>query len=357
LQALAVRAVSANESAMRKHRQLTLYRFGTLLGFAVLSLSAAAQTNFGSVNLGNSESVTVAVPMASAATLSSIAVVTRGTPNLDFTNAGGGSCATGTAYAANASCTVSVTFSPKHVGTRYGAVVLADASGNILGTGYLQGMGAGPQTTFLPATQSANPNSLGAPFSIGVAVDGNGNLYITETANATVQKGTLQLNGSFDWSTIGSGFNLPEAIAVDGAGNVYVIDIRNGTSVALYKETLSGDNYVQSMIASGFSAPIAMVVDGAGNVYVIDQGMDFVTEGIDIPTAVYKEALQPDGSYVQAAIGSGWIFPSSLAVDGAGNVYVIDGGSVEDGGNVPAGVYKETLQPDGSYTQASIGSG
>ena len=332
--------------------------FAALLGLAVIPLPATAQINLGSVSIGGSKTAAVTVSIANAGTLGSIAVVTQGVPDLDFANANSGTCTAGTAYAANATCTVGVIFSPKYPATRYCAVVLADASGNVLGTTYLQGAGIGPQATFLPATQSVLPNSAGIPFNLGFAVDGSGNVYVTYGSNGGVSKGTLQPNGSFDWASIGSGLNYPLELALDAAGNVYVLEgPSNGASMAVYKETLSGGSYTQSMIAEGFPPTLTMTVDEIGNVYIPAQGEDNGTTGIDIPTSVYKEALQPDGSYVQTTIGSGWISLGSLAVDGSGNVYVPDSGSVPSGGNIPAAVYKESLQPDGSYIQTKVGSG
>jgi large repetitive protein len=342
---------------MRRQNSLQALRIAALLGLAFISVPATAQTNLGSVNIGDSKTATVTVSIANSGTLASVDVVTQGVPDLDFANANVGSCATGTAYIANATCTVSVIFSPKSAATHYGAVVLADASGNVLGTSYLQGAGVGPEATFLPATPSALPNSLGVPFNLAFAVDLSGNVYIAYVGNTSVSKGTLQPNGSFDWTPIGSGFNNPYDVAVDGAGNVYVLEgPSSGGSMAVYKETLSGGSYTQSMIAEGFPVTLTMTVDEVGNVYIPAQGEDNATTGIDIPTAVYKEALQPDGSYIQTTIGSGWISLGALAVDGSGNLYVPDAGSVPSGGNIPAAVYKEALQPDGSYIQTTVGT-
>jgi len=88
--------------------------------------------------------------------------------------------------------------------------------------------------------------------------------------------------------------------------------------------------------------PVALALDSSENLYIADQGSS------SIPAAVYKETLQPGGGYVQTTIGSGWISPSGLTVDGSGDVYVTDSGTGD--------VYKET--PSGnSYTQSLVASG
>jgi len=88
--------------------------------------------------------------------------------------------------------------------------------------------------------------------------------------------------------------------------------------------------------------PVALALDSSENLYIADQGSS------SIPAAVYKQTLQPGGGYVQTTIGSGWISPSGLTVDGSGDVYVTDSGTGD--------VYKET--PSGnSYTQSLVASG
>ena len=80
-------------------------------------------------------------------------MLTQGAPNLDFTSDGTGTCAA-QAYNAGDTCTVDVVFTPKFAGTRNGAVVLTDSSGNVIATAYVYGTGIGPQVAFSPATQT-----------------------------------------------------------------------------------------------------------------------------------------------------------------------------------------------------------
>jgi len=77
----------------------------------------------------------------------------------------------------------------------------------------------------------SGPNQLSAPF--GVAIDGKGNLYITDSSNYRVQKwtpgatsGTTVAGGNGD----GSGPNQlsgPYGVAIDGKGNLYITDSSN----------------------------------------------------------------------------------------------------------------------------------
>ena len=144
-------ALKAN--ATRPHSRLALTAAFVLLA-ATCDLTAAAQTNFGAVNIGASTQQAVSVSIPGGGTVASISVVTQGVQNLDFTNATGGTCATGATYAANATCTVNVAFTPLYPGTRYGAVVLFNSSNNAIATAYLVGVGNGPQAIFIPLSHS-----------------------------------------------------------------------------------------------------------------------------------------------------------------------------------------------------------
>ncbi len=280
-----------------------------------LFVGLQAQTaSFGSVNVGSSTTATVDITILSAGTLGSIQVLTQGTAGLDFTNAGGGTCATGTAYAANATCTVNVTYTPKFAGIRYGGVLLDDGSGNVLATSYVYGTGTGPQVAFTPGIQSTIGSGWIQPWA--VALDGAGNLYVANYPTAPYASGgslvKLTLTGgSYTRSTIGSGIIGPTGVAVDGAGNVYIAD---SSAEVVFKETPTTGGYIQSEIPTpGMSWPIGVAVDGSGNVYVTDAPNN----------RILKETLS-GGSYIQSVIGTGLNYPMGIAVDGNGTIYVTD---------------------------------
>ncbi|HEU5352163.1 MAG TPA: Ig-like domain repeat protein [Terracidiphilus sp.] len=293
---------------------------------------------FGAVNIGSKgNAVALTFTITTAATLQNIGVLTQGSPNLDFVDAGGDTCATGKRYKAGTTCTVNVAFSPKYPGTRDGAVILSDKYGNSLANSvYLQGVGVGPQSTFNPGSETTIGSSFASPDS--VAIRGDGSIYVADYGNSTTHGGLYLetfANGSYTQTQLNCTFNSPTGVAVDGSGTLYVSD--PGT-YAVYRVAISNDNCTQTAIGIGFNQPSAVAVDGNGNIYITDKGNH----------AVYKEALQNDGTYVQTMVGSGWITPLGVAVDGNGRIYVADSG-------IP-GVVMETPS-GGNYTQALIAKG
>ena len=301
--------------------------------FAVLQLSVPMAIGFGSVNVGGSTAVVaVLVQVNNAATLGGVAVLTEGVKGLDFANGGGGTCAVGAGYSAGSTCTVNVTFSPKVAGTRYGAVVLQDGSGNTLATSYIQGTGIGPQVAFLPGIEAVIPSSsLSSPLA--VALDGSGSIYIADGNNNRVLKEALG-GATYVESTVAtSALSFPSGISVDGAGKIYIVDTGNNR---VLKETPLASGYAETTLqTSALNYPSAVAVDGGGNVYIADTGNNRILLETPIPGG-YSETVVPTSQLVG---------PSGVAVDGSGNVYVAD--------TLNNRVLLETLA-SGSYTESVL---
>jgi sugar lactone lactonase YvrE len=125
----------------------------------------------------------------------------------------------------------------------------------------------------------------GAPtFSnpVAVAVDGKNNLYIADTGNATGQIVKVPPGGgdlqniptalTIPAASVGNSFTKPNGIAVDGGGNVYVSD--SGTNLVYEAPSGSGTAANEFALTSftGLKAPAGLAVDQSGNLYVADSG-------------------------------------------------------------------------------------
>ncbi|WP_420236164.1 hypothetical protein ACOBR2_10995 [Telmatobacter bradus] len=225
----------------------------------------AAAVDFGTTSVG-STGETILVPFiftnTTAAKLSGWNVVTQGATGLDFTEVSGSTtCSTSTSYSSGNTCSVAVQFSPKYPGSRSGAVQLLDSTGAVIATANLQGIGSGPLVGLTPGTittvagngtscstatntcgdgGAATSANLYVPY--GIAIDGAGNLYISDTADHRIRKvdaitqsiSTVVGSGqpcSDATGTCGDGgaatsaqLNNPTGIALDSAGNLYIAD-------------------------------------------------------------------------------------------------------------------------------------
>ncbi len=317
--------------------------------------------------------------------LASVAVLTTGASGKDFVAAGSSTCLPGIHSAATI-CQLNVIFKPLAPGLRRGAAVFTDSTGNVLASVPLYGVGSGPQVTYQPGAQSPLGGTVG--FASGVAVDGNGNVFVAGGFNNAVVEEILAVNGSIPPNPtvnfLGGRFSFgdPTGLAVDGSGNVFVADQLNRTGV---EEILAAGGYTTvNVVGAGFDfgAPEGVALDGAGNVFVADRGDGAV-----------DEILAAGGYTTVRVLESGFAGPTSLAVDADGNVFVgvpgigavmeilavngsipfdptinlLSGGpyapaavAVDPSGNVfvtAAGTVKEILAARGYTTAETVGSG
>jgi large repetitive protein len=305
---------------------------GNSPNIGVLEVFAGPTTTFLPVSVtGASPTASVVFTFNSPTTVGNPVVVTEGNTDLDFTNAGSGTCGTKKSsyvYNAGDSCFINVVFKPQLSGSRYGAAILQDASGNPLAAAYIAGTGVAPQISFPPGLQA--PVSTGLVNPSGLAVDASGNVFVAESSTGNVYKETA----SGPRSTIASGLSQPTALAVDGAGDVYVV-----ASGELYKETPAHGAYVQTEISTDLTNLIGVAVDRGGDLYLTSAAVG----------DVHKETWQASGTYVESAIGYAISSPTGVGVDGSGDVFILN---AKDGD-----LYIEALQANGNYLQTSFALG
>ncbi len=189
----------------------------------------------------------------------------------------------------------------------------------------------------------------------GVAVDGDGNVYVTGESWATWDSpvrayageadafaARLGADGSLTWNTFlgSSRFESGHAIAVDASGNVYVtgcslatwgspVRAYTGGNDAFVVKLNSGGNLTWNTFlgSSSHELGFGVAVDGCGNVYV--GGYSQATWGSPVrayagDADAFAAKLGADGTLTWNTFlgGSGGDYGRAIAVDGSGNVYV-----------------------------------
>lgn len=150
----------------------------------------------------------------------------------------------------------------------------------------------------------------------------------------TTLAGSMGNAGAADGSGSTARFNQPSGAAVDSAGTVYVADafnniIRKITSAGVVT-TLAGSAGENGSLdgtgsAARFNHPTSVAVDGAGNVYVADYGNHTIRK---ISSTGVVTTLAGSVGVTGSTDGTGgaalFYYPEGVAVDGSGNVYVAD---------------------------------
>jgi hypothetical protein len=181
---------------------------------------------------------------------------------------------------------------------------------------------------------------------IGVVSDHAGHLFVADSSNYTIRRidlataavttlaGSPALAGSSDGTGDVARFTEPTSVALDGAGHLFVADVRTIRQIDLATgavTTLAGSPSASGSddgtgTAARFSVASGLAYDGAGHLFVADGGNHTLRQ-VDIATgAVTTIAGSPgiagtsDGSGSTARFRS----PAGLAFDGAGKLLVTD---------------------------------
>lgn len=185
---------------------------------------------------------------------------------------------------------------------------------------------------------SQDGNGAAALFSgpLGLASDASGNIYVADsiqirkiTSEATVSTLAGQLtNGAADGPGGSATFWSARGVAVDGTGNVYVADQANhlvrrltSTSGSWSVTTLGGMPVSAGTndgvgITARFNQPSGVAVDMAGNVYVVDSGSARVTKGVSTSVPVDVRFDTSPGGLSMA----GGIFTMKVLTPSSGSV-------------------------------------
>ena len=221
-----------------------------------------------------------------------------------------------------------------------GNIYVADVSRNVISKITSDGVvstlaGSGART-------SVDGTGTAASFDgpVGIAVDASGNVYVGESdkiRKITPEGVVTTLAGSdavgyADGTGIEARFFAINDIEVDASGNLYVADRNNNRIRKVTPEgvvtTFAGSGSSGTSDGTGTAAqfyqPSGLVLDDEGNLYVADSRNNLIrkitSEGVVTTVAGSGSFASTDGT----GTGASFSYPSGIALDAVGNLYISD---------------------------------
>lgn len=209
---------------------------------------------------------------------------------------------------------------------------------------------------------AATASMLSNPYAL--VVDSTNNVYFSDYTNNVVYKvdtsgiiHTIAGNDTAGYSGDDSAatnarLNHPLGIALDKYNNIYIADalnnvVRKVDAVTGIITTVAGNGYGHGLslghggysgdggfaLAAKLNYPSGVAVDVYGNLFIADASnnvirkVDNATQKISTFAGAYTGSYGTFGGDGGPAIAAGMLFPSDVAVDGPGNVYIADQGN------------------------------
>lgn len=202
----------------------------------------------------------------------------------------------------------------------------------------LCGSDSGRQDGPLASATFAAPNAL--------AISADGVMYVAEGGNHCIRKidhGTVStlagdgVLGEADGTGAMARFNSPEGLAIDDQGDLIVTDSGNHNLRKVTPDgvvtTLAGSptgeagNFDGTGTEARFNTPYGVAVDGLGRIFVADMGNNRIRR-VERDGTVYTVAGCGTKGHLDGPAPDAQLFyPSGLAIDADGTLYLADNGS------------------------------
>ncbi|MGA3040069.1 MAG: hypothetical protein ABSF54_04675 [Bryobacteraceae bacterium] len=179
----------------------------------------------------------------------------------------------------------------------------------------------------------------------GLSIDTSGNLYIADTHGDRVRRvNSAGIITTFAGNGASAGYggegepatltplNSPQGVVADLAGNVYISDTNHNRVIRVDPagniHTVAGTGTAGAMPGEVYG-PTGLALDNAGNLYIADtenQRIQMLAPGgaISSIAGTGSSGFSGDGG---AATSAELNYPSAVAVDAGGNVYIADTGN------------------------------
>ncbi|MFY7734109.1 MAG: PKD domain-containing protein [Bacteroidia bacterium] len=188
-------------------------------------------------------------------------------------------------------------------------------------------------------------------YPYGVAIDGLGNLYISDLSNNRIRKvnastgiiSTIAGNGSSvsggdGGAATNAGIELPYGLAIDNSGNLFIAEpfknrIRKVNSNSGIISTVAGtgsDGHFGdggAATAADLWHPTGVAVDSSGNLFIADNTNNKIRK-VSASTGIITTVAGTGGddyfgdSIVATAAGAGIIYPTGVVVNNSGDLYI-----------------------------------
>jgi streptogramin lyase len=182
---------------------------------------------------------------------------------------------------------------------------------------------------------------------VAVAIDSGGNAWVANLNGNSIVKvtSTGSIGSAITGGRSGGSFSQPSSIAVDKSGNVWTANLGYGNVVEFSNKGTELSSTTAGVTDSNTIAPMSVAVDTtsntpAGNVWLASTGAGaldgFNNSGTALTAAAYS--------------GGGLTVPFGLAIDGASNVWTVNGNST-------TGTLSKLSYSGGSYATETRSSG
>jgi sugar lactone lactonase YvrE len=169
-------------------------------------------------------------------------------------------------------------------------------------------------------------------YPVSIAVDALGNVFLTDQNNARIRKVTRGGIISSVFVSSGTVLTSASALATDASGSLYFVSggtvQKLDTTGTLTKIAGGGISVAQEGRPANtvdFYGPSALAVDSAGSVYIADLSRVWKVTADGILHVFAGTGAQSSGGDGGPATAAQFDYPSAIAVDASGNVYIADG--------------------------------